>query len=82
MYPESMDASGTEKTHKGVRKTWVCSHLFPVEFTAKVSQRDLQCPVLQGILQTGDKEIAVTNLSSEGRVLDRFHHLFTLLIVD
>ncbi|SPF50490.1 hypothetical protein SBDP1_870002 [Syntrophobacter sp. SbD1] len=34
MYLESEDASGTEKTHKGKRKTWLCSHLFPVEFTA------------------------------------------------
>lgn len=33
-YPESMDAAGTEKTHKGERKTWVCSHLIPVEFTS------------------------------------------------
>ncbi len=37
---------------------------------------------LLSILQTRDEEIAVTNLSSEGRVLDRFHRLFTLLIVD
>ncbi len=34
MYPETVDASGIEKTHKGERKTCVCSHLFPVEFTA------------------------------------------------
>ncbi len=56
-----------------------CSRL---NLQLKVSQRDLQYPVLLGILQTGDKEIAITNLSSEGRVLDRFHHVFTLLIVD
>jgi hypothetical protein len=29
-----MDVAGTEKTHKGERKTWVCSHLFPVGFTS------------------------------------------------
>ncbi len=57
----------------------ICSRL---NLQFKVSQRDLQCSVLQGILQTGDKELAVTNLSSEGRILDRIHHLFTLLIVD
>jgi len=34
MYLESVDAFGTEKTHKRKRKTWLCSHLFPVEFTA------------------------------------------------
>jgi hypothetical protein len=34
MHPESVDASGTEKTHKGKRNTWLRSHLFPVEFTA------------------------------------------------
>ena len=57
----------------------ICSRL---NLQLKVSQRDLQYSVLLGILQTGDKEVAVTNLSSEGRVFDRFHHLFTLLIVD
>jgi len=58
---------------------FTCSRL---NLQLRVSQRDLQYSVLLGILQTGDKEIAVTNLSSEGRVLDRFHHVFTLLIVD
>jgi len=56
----------------------ICSRL---NLQLKVSQRDLQCSALLGILQTGDKEPAVTN-SSEGRVLERFHHLLPLLIVD
>ena len=57
----------------------ICSRL---NLQLKVSRRDLQCSILLGILHTGDKQLAVTDLSSEGRVLDRFHHLFTMLIVD
>ena len=67
------------KANAGPGSVFICSRL---NLHLKVSQRDLQCSVLLGILQTGDKELAVTNLSSEGRVLDRFHHLFPLLIVD
>ena len=57
----------------------ICSRL---NLRLKVSQRDLQCSVLLGILQTGDKDLAVTNFSSEARVLERFHHLLALLIID
>jgi len=57
----------------------ICSQL---NLQLKVSQIDLHYSVLLGILQTGDKELAVANLSGEGRVLDGFHRLFTLLIVD
>ena len=67
------------KASAGPCCVFICSRL---NLQLKVSERDLQYSVLLGILHTGDKEIAVTNLSSEGRVLDSFHHLFTLLIVD
>ncbi len=61
----------------------------PAKHHSKIAQRRAGGPqssvlssVLLGILHTGDKKLAVTNLSSEGRVLERFHHLLALLIID
>jgi len=65
---------------------FVCSFVLFVTFLAPSSvlrsEGSSGLPVLLGIFHTGDKKLAVTNLSSEGRVLERFHHLLALLIVD